>query len=70
MLLVGFLRVGILDPLAARRGEAPPFFARRRTVQMAIPVVCLALILLRIELSNSRPVLSEPAAPAWNSGRR
>lgn len=41
LLLLGFLTLGILDPIAARSLEAPLYFARLRPAQMAIPVVCL-----------------------------
>ena len=41
LLLLGFLSLGILDPIAARSLEAPLYFARLRPAQMAIPVVCL-----------------------------
>lgn len=42
LLVIGYLSLGILDPIAARRLEAPLYFARLRPVQMAIPVLCLA----------------------------
>ena len=47
-LLVGFLSLGVLDPIAARKLEAPLYFARLRPVQIAVPVLCLlvALVLL------------------------
>ena len=41
LLILGFGSVGVLDHLAAGRGEAPPFFGEMRPVQMAVPVVCL-----------------------------
>lgn len=47
VLTVGYLSIAILDPLAARRREAPLFFARLRPVQMAIPIgslIALALL--------------------------
>ena len=48
LLLVGYVSLAVVDPLAARRGEAPLFFARLRPVQMLIPVASLAaLIVLR-----------------------
>jgi hypothetical protein len=46
LLLAGYLSVAALDPWAARRGEAPPFFARLRPVQMAVPVASLAALLV------------------------
>lgn len=39
-----FAALAVLDPLAARRGDAPRWFARLRPVQMAIPTVCLAVL--------------------------
>lgn len=47
LLLVGCISLAVLDPWAARRGEAPPFFARLRPPQMAISVACLAALLWR-----------------------
>ena len=41
LLVLGFLSLAILDPIAARRLEAPLYFARLRPVQMAIPLACL-----------------------------
>jgi hypothetical protein len=46
-LIVGYLSVAVLDPIAARRSEAPLFFARLRPAQMAIPVLSLLALLLR-----------------------
>ena len=45
LLLVGYTSLAILDPLAARSGEAPRFFARLRPVQMLIPIASLAALL-------------------------
>ena len=42
LLVMGFVSLGILDPGAARRQEAPLFFARLRPLQMAVPVCSLA----------------------------
>ena len=42
LLLIGYLSLEILDPIAARKLEAPLYFARLRPAQMAIPVACLA----------------------------
>ena len=47
LLLIGYASLAVLDPLAARRGEAPLFFARLRPVQMAIPIVSILVILVR-----------------------
>lgn len=41
VLLVGYLSLQVFDPIAARKLEAPLYFARLRPVQMAIPVLCL-----------------------------
>jgi hypothetical protein len=40
-LLAGFGAVFVLDPIAARRGEAPLYFSRLRRLQ--IPIILLAL---------------------------
>ena len=45
LLLVGFASLVAIDPIAAWRGEAPPFFARLRPVQMSIPTASFAAIL-------------------------
>ncbi len=47
LLLIGYLSLAVLDPLAARRGEAPLFFAKLRPVQMLIPITAIAAILVR-----------------------
>jgi hypothetical protein len=39
--LVAFVSLWVLDPVAARRGDAPLYFARLRPVQMAVPVLSL-----------------------------
>jgi hypothetical protein len=44
--LAGYASLLVLDPIAARREEAPLYFARLRPVQMTIPVGSLALLLL------------------------
>lgn len=46
LLLLGYATLAVLDPLAARRGEAPLFFARLRPMQMAIPIVCLLVLVV------------------------
>ena len=49
LLLLGFLSLELLDPVAARKGEAPVYFSRLRPAQMALPLACLtgtALLLL------------------------
>ncbi len=45
LLLVGFASLMVIDPVAAWRGEAPPFFARLRPFQMAIPTASFAALL-------------------------
>ena len=47
LLLAGYLSLAVLDPLAARRGEAPLFFERLRPVQMLVPLASLAAVLVR-----------------------
>lgn len=44
LLITGYVSLLVLDPIAARRGEVPPFFARLRPVQMLIPVLCLGVL--------------------------
>ena len=44
LLAAVFLSLLILDPIAARRGEVPLYFARLRPPQMAIPVLSLLAI--------------------------
>ena len=39
--IVGYLSLAVLDPIAARNGEAPLFFASLRPIQMTIPIVAL-----------------------------
>lgn len=46
-LLIGYAAVAILDPRAAKRGEAPRHFARLRPAQMAIALVGLATLMAR-----------------------
>lgn len=48
LLLVGYLSLQVFDPIAARKLEAPLYFARLRPAQMAIPLLCLlgTLVLL------------------------
>jgi hypothetical protein len=49
LVALAFVALMVLDPLAARRDEAPAFFARLRPVQLAIPVASLiAIIALRV----------------------
>lgn len=43
-LLLGFVAILILDPIAARQGQVPLFFARLRPPQMAIAVVGLVVL--------------------------
>ncbi len=46
-LLAGFASLLLLDPIAARREEAPLYFARLRPSQMLVPVISLGVILYR-----------------------
>lgn len=55
LLAAGYASLIVLDPMAARRGEVPPFFARLRPVQMLIPAVSLGLLLV-LDLSGEVPV--------------
>ncbi|TZG25761.1 DUF3429 domain-containing protein [Sphingomonas montanisoli] len=44
LLMLGYAGVAVLDPLAARRGEAPRHFARLRPPQMAVGLLGLGLL--------------------------
>ena len=46
LLLAGYASLMLLDPTAARRTEAPLYFARLRPPQMAIAVASLAALLV------------------------
>ena len=46
LLLAGYASLWLLDPRAARRAEAPLYFARLRPWQMVVPVVCLGVVLV------------------------
>lgn len=46
LLIAGFVAVAILDPIAARRGETPLFFARLRMLQVPLAVLSLAALLV------------------------
>lgn len=45
LLIAGYASIALLDPIAARRGEAPAHFARLRPGQMAVAVAALAVLL-------------------------
>ena len=45
LLIVGFAGIAVLDPIAARRGEAPLFFARLRPLQIPIAILSLCALL-------------------------
>lgn len=47
LVALGFASVGLFDWLAARKEEAPPYFARLRPPQMAIATVGLIALLAR-----------------------
>ena len=47
LLAAGFTGIAVLDPLAARRQEAPAFFSRLRPVQAGVATLALLAILLR-----------------------
>ncbi len=48
VLFAGYVSIAILDTLAARHQEAPPFFAKLRPLQMAIPILCLPIVAWRL----------------------
>lgn len=41
LLTIGYASIAVLDPMAARKGEAPPHFARLRPPQMGIALLGL-----------------------------
>ena len=45
LLLLGYGSEAVLDPIAARRHEAPRYFARLRPVQLLVPIASLLLLL-------------------------
>lgn len=47
IIAAGYVAVAVLDPVAARQGEAPRHFARLRPPQMALFLVGLALLSVR-----------------------
>ena len=47
LLLLGYGSMAVLDPSAARRGEAPRYFARLRPVQMLVPILSLLVLLAK-----------------------
>ena len=48
LLAAAYASIGILDPIAARSGQVPLFFARLRPVQMVFPVLSLLSLLLLV----------------------
>lgn len=46
LLIGGYAALAVLDPIAAREGQAPWFFARLRPLQMAIAIAGLAALLV------------------------
>lgn len=48
LLILGYLSVALLDPPAARAGEAPAHFVRLRPPQMAVAIVGLAGLSARL----------------------
>lgn len=48
LLGVGYASMIVLDPHAARHGEAPLFFQRLRPVQMMLPSISFAIVLVAL----------------------
>ena len=46
--LLGFAAIMVLDPIAARKGQAPLFFARLRPPQIALAAASLAVLLANL----------------------
>lgn len=52
LLVIGYASVALLDPISARRGKAPPHFARLRPPQMGVALIGLiGLIVHRAAIS-------------------
>ncbi len=52
LLAVGFTSVAVLDPVAVKYREVPPFFARLRPLQMMVPILSLAAVGARLLLRS------------------
>ncbi len=50
LLLAGYVSLAVIDPIAARRDEAPLYFARLRPVQMLLPIGSMIALLAVIWL--------------------
>jgi hypothetical protein len=50
LLVVGYGSIALLDPPAARRGDAPAFFARLRPPQMGVALGGLVALLVRVSI--------------------
>ena len=48
LLALGFVGAGVADVFAARRGEAPRYFARLRPAQCAVAAVALVSLAVRL----------------------
>lgn len=48
LLLLGFASLAVLDPIGAEAGTMPLHFRRLRPVQMAVPVIAFAALLVMI----------------------
>ncbi|MCR0980591.1 DUF3429 domain-containing protein [Roseomonas populi] len=48
LVLAGYAIMLVLDPIAARRGEAPRYFARLRPVQLLLPLAGVAALLPKL----------------------
>jgi len=48
LLAIGYGSIALLDPPAARRGEAPAYFARLRPPQMGLALTGLVALLVRV----------------------
>ncbi len=59
VLILGYVSVAVLDSAAARRGEAPRYFAYFRPLQMVLPTLSLFFLLTRAGAHHS----ANPPAP-------
>ncbi|EAU41160.1 hypothetical protein FP2506_12874 [Fulvimarina pelagi HTCC2506] len=42
--LIGYVALAVLDPISAKKGRAPLYFAKLRPVQMLLPILSLAVV--------------------------
>ncbi|MDY8108395.1 DUF3429 domain-containing protein [Fulvimarina sp. 2208YS6-2-32] len=50
--IAGYLALAILDPISARKGRAPLYFAKLRPLQMVLPIASLAAVAYWVSTSG------------------